>query len=198
MNSKRFQISTSWTWKFPKNTLAPIWWDVADGLGVPLVGVHDDVIKWKQCYWPFVRGIHRSPVNSPHKGQWRRALMFSLICARINGWINKCGAGDLRRHRVHYDVTIMRRRADNRPIPWISQFHIPQYTIQKRNVHISALNGALWDMRQCIVGLVRLVDSGLRVFSHWIHGTKVFFIYETPKENCYFLWFVFIILHHVI
>ena len=32
-------------------------------------------------YWPFVRGIHRWPVNSPHKGQWRGALMFSLICA---------------------------------------------------------------------------------------------------------------------
>ena len=26
-------------------------------------------------------GVHRSPVNSPHKGQWRGALMFSLICA---------------------------------------------------------------------------------------------------------------------
>ena len=45
--------------------------------------VHDDVIKWRQFlrYWPFVWGIHRSPVNSPHKGQWRGALMFSLICA---------------------------------------------------------------------------------------------------------------------
>ena len=32
-------------------------------------------------YWPFVRGIHRSPVHSPHKGQWRGALIFSLICA---------------------------------------------------------------------------------------------------------------------
>ena len=33
---------------------------------------HDGVIKWKHFprYWPFVRGIHRSPVNSPHKGQW--------------------------------------------------------------------------------------------------------------------------------
>ena len=43
---------------------------------------HDDVIKWKHIprYWPFVWGIHRSPVNSPHKGQWRGALMFSLIC----------------------------------------------------------------------------------------------------------------------
>ena len=50
---------------------------------------HDDVIKWKHFprYWPLVRGIHRSPVNSPHKGQWRRALMFSLICVWINAWI---------------------------------------------------------------------------------------------------------------
>ena len=42
---------------------------------------HDDVIKWKHFprYWPFVWGIHLSPVNSPHKGQWRGALMFSLI-----------------------------------------------------------------------------------------------------------------------
>ena len=61
-----------------------------------------------QCTsWPFVRGIHRSPVNSPHKGQWRGALMFSLICTRINGWVNNREAGDLRRHRAHYDVTLM-------------------------------------------------------------------------------------------
>ena len=45
-------------------------------------------------YWPFVRGIHRSPVNSPHKGQWRGALMFSLICACINGWVNNWDAGE--------------------------------------------------------------------------------------------------------
>ena len=51
---------------------------------------HDDVIKLKHCprYWPFVRGMHRSPVKSPHKGQWRGALMFSLICAWINGSVN--------------------------------------------------------------------------------------------------------------
>ena len=52
-------------------------------------------------------GIHRSPVNSPHKGQWREALMFSVICAWINGWVNNREAGDLTRHRVHYDVTVM-------------------------------------------------------------------------------------------
>ena len=47
------------------------------------------------------------PVNSPHKGQWRGALVFTLICARINGWVNNREAGDLRRHRAHYDVIIM-------------------------------------------------------------------------------------------
>ena len=70
---------------------------------------HDDVIKWKNftCYWPFVRGIHRSPVNSPHKGQWHGALMFPLICAWINAWVNNREGGDLRCHRTHYDVTVM-------------------------------------------------------------------------------------------
>ena len=69
----------------------------------------DDVIKWKHFprYWPFMRGIHRSPVNSTHKGQWRGALMFSFICARINGWVNNRGAGDLRRHCAHYDVIVI-------------------------------------------------------------------------------------------
>ena len=65
---------------------------------------HDDVIKWKHFprFWPFVRGIHRSPVNSLHKGQWHGALIFSLICAWINGWVNNDEVGDLRRHRAHY------------------------------------------------------------------------------------------------
>ena len=53
------------------------------------------------------RGIQRSPVNSQHKGQWHGTLMFSLICAWINGWVNNREAGDLRCHLVHYDVTVM-------------------------------------------------------------------------------------------
>ena len=70
---------------------------------------HDDVIKWKHFprYWPFVRGIHRSPVNSPHKGQWRGALMLLWSAPWINGWVNNSDTGDLRRHRAHYDVIVM-------------------------------------------------------------------------------------------
>ena len=72
---------------------------------------HGDVIKWKRVarYWAFVRGIHRSPVDSPHKGQWRGALMLSLICAWTSDWANNRDAGDLRRHGAHHDVTLMKR-----------------------------------------------------------------------------------------
>ena len=69
----------------------------------------DDVTKWNHFrrYWPFVRGIHRPPVNSPHKGQWRGALMFSLIYVCIDGWANNREDGDLRRYHTHYYVTVM-------------------------------------------------------------------------------------------
>ena len=80
--------------------------------------VHDDDIKWKHFprNWPFVRGIHRSPVNSPHKGQWHGALMFSLICVWINDWVNNREAGDLRRYRAHYDVIVMNCTAIDEPL----------------------------------------------------------------------------------
>ena len=67
---------------------------------------HDDVIKWKHFprNWPFVREIHRW---APHKGQWRGALMFTLIYAWINDWVNNREAGDLRRQHGHYDVIVM-------------------------------------------------------------------------------------------
>ena len=70
---------------------------------------YDDVIKWKHFspYWPFVRGIYRSPVNSLHKCQWRGALIFSFTCAWINSWVNNRGTGDLKRHRPHYDAIAM-------------------------------------------------------------------------------------------
>ena len=74
------------------------------------IQTHDDVIKWIHFprKWPFVRGIHRSAVNSPQKVQWRGALMLSFICVWLNGWVNNREAGDLRRYRAHYDVTVMR------------------------------------------------------------------------------------------
>ena len=78
------------------------WWQSHywNSIKVLIIATHDDVIKWKHFprYWPFVQGIQRSPVNSPHKGQWRGALVFSLICATINGWVNNREGGELWRH----------------------------------------------------------------------------------------------------
>ena len=57
-------------------------------------------------YWPFVRV------------KWRRALMFSLICAWTNGWVNNREAGDLRRRRAHYNVTVMVRQSILELLSW--------------------------------------------------------------------------------
>ena len=59
------------------------------------------------AWWRQQMETFPSAVNSPHNGQWRGALIFSLICAWINGWGNPRETGDLRRHRAHYDVIVM-------------------------------------------------------------------------------------------
>ena len=80
--------------------------------------LHYSQMQTKNAWWrhqmetssallAFVRGIHRWPVKTPHKAQWQGALIFSLICAWTNGWVNNQSAGDLRRHLIHYDVTVM-------------------------------------------------------------------------------------------
>ena len=70
------------TRRFPHSAMMDAGWNSRE--------FHDDVIKWKYFprHWPFVRRIHRLPVNSPHKGQWCGALMFSLMCAWTNRWAN--------------------------------------------------------------------------------------------------------------
>ena len=68
---------------------------------------------------PFLGRIHRSPMDSLHKGQWRRALMFPLMCAWTISWGNNRDAGDLRRHRAHFDVTIITCHVHR---PWDIQY----------------------------------------------------------------------------
>ena len=79
----------------------------------PVMGSLDVFLWWRHQMEPFsallalCAGNSPVPVNSPHKGQWRGALMFSLICAWINDWVNNREAGDLRRYTGHYDVNVM-------------------------------------------------------------------------------------------
>ena len=104
--------------------------------------LQDDVIKWKHFprYWPSVPGIHQSPVNSPHKGQWRGALMFSFICTWTNSWVNNREASDLNRHRDHYDVIVMmyhQMTAKRRVLDFIlASDHIMVYNIKWMGVKI--------------------------------------------------------------
>ena len=106
-------VSNRRVWKTHHITLLDVRWMLCHGFGletnVAASEWHYDVMKWKHFprYWPFVRGIHRSPVNSPHKGRWRGALMFSLLCVWINGWVINREAGDMRRRCAHYDVIVM-------------------------------------------------------------------------------------------
>ena len=103
-------------------------------------------------YWPFVRGIHQPPVNSPRKGQWRGALMLYLICARMNGRVNNDEAGDLRRHRAHYDVVVMEfniwHTRKQGTLCWCLPVHglLPQCyteTIMERSVKIAQKPGKI-------------------------------------------------------
>ena len=100
---------------------------------------HDDVIKWKYFprYWPFVQGIHRWPVNSPHKGQWRGALMFSLICTWINDWVNTREADDLRRKRAHYDVIVMMLYVCDRSTPDLDTEDELEHELNLNKNHVS-------------------------------------------------------------
>ena len=70
-----------------------------------------------------------SPVTGefPHKGEWHRALMFSLICAWINGWVNNREAGDLRHYHTHYDVIVMLNHV--LMISWLPDFISGYYMI---------------------------------------------------------------------
>ena len=98
---------------------------------------HDDVIRWKHFlrYWPFVQGIHRLPVNSPYKGHWRGALMFSLISARTNNSGNNGDAGDLRRHRAHHDVIVMIMAIETLSPAW-SGHQQPRYCLYFLRVNL--------------------------------------------------------------
>ena len=88
---------------------------------------YDDVIKWKHFprYWTFGWEIigHR----------WRGALVFSLICAWTNGWVNNRDAGDLRRHRTQYDIIVM----------WLSRTELPKIIETLPTLH-SQCHGCCW------------------------------------------------------
>ena len=155
-----------------------------------------------------MRGIHRSPVNSPHKGQWRGALMFSLICVWINDWVNNREAGDLRRYRAHSDAIVMTDLcADNPQVDHPNKEPRNTETIAKAWRHHAI---GLWNcvpyseygppkqrLEYCTSGIVSynnyfIFSSVLTLWSTWILLGKM-------RQKTYFVFFVGIwILCHIL
>ena len=130
--------------------------------------------------WPFVRGIHRSQLDSPHKGQWRGALMFSLICAWTNGWANNQDVGDLRRHRARYDVTVM--------------IHLRRYGPFTENLHginvrftwFSFISCTYSNAEYTVTRIDQPVDLGDSIPSGWYDSvTSIFIILQYWYTSLY-------------
>ena len=131
--------------------------------------IHEDVIKWKHFprYWPFVRGIHRLPLNSPHKGQWHGALMFSFVCVWINGWVNNRGACNLKRHRAPYDIIVM-ASID------ILSFHLSQILHRSLPANLLRITDILCPSYNTNI----LIISGMAISHYW--KLSVYLIYSDP------------------
>ena len=148
-----YRKSPTWKGSSEASHVARVCWTLTLGLDT-----HDDVIKWKHFsrYWPFVWGIHRSPVNFPHKSQWRGAWGLSLICTWTNGWVGNRDAGDLRRHRAYYEVTVMNRR---KPL-FIMRF-VSQDFSQSLAGAILVINmvASLWNLTSASVTAAETLDK---------------------------------------
>ena len=107
-------------------------------------------------------------MNSPHKDQWRGALVFSLICAWLNGWVSNCEAGDWRHHSAHYDVTVVALINNG---PWIMN------TLNSIINVNSIMGGQMW---KCL--LITYVKAIFLCFVNFSHS-------EVMTEH--FLSFVF-------
>ena len=108
---------------------------------------------WGESTW-------RSSVNSPHKGQWRGALIFSLICSLTNDWANNGHTGDLRRHHAYYEVTVMLSLS----LEWI---------------------GAHIDYRKVTVSIGSCQIDNLAHFGLWWHrsGSIMAYCLTTPSHS---------------
>ena len=142
-------------------------------------------------YWPFVWEIHRSPVNSPHKGQWRGALMFSLICAWINGWVNNCEVGDLRSHRANYDFIVMKyvgptHIQSSAADYWIIFMQLPG-TFDKSNLVQKTIPTILYHLVNHTPGPLTVIVTHVSRFSEFWR-LKLFYICVTWPANRNVSW----------
>ena len=115
------------SWKYIRMFWYTSWkWCFRVRFGVKLVQVYYLDLSWHNIAWwrhrmetfavtgPLCWEFTGPPPPPPPPPPPRGTLMFSLICAWISGWANNRDAGDLRRHRAHYVVTVMGRKVSSR------------------------------------------------------------------------------------
>ena len=107
----------------------------------------------------------------PSQSQWRGALTFYLICAWTSGWVNNREAGDLRRHRAYYDVTIMNLSVFIGQGSCLYLFIISSVDYQQ-----------LCSSTQCDIGYKRI----FRYKSSQIHLSQYQCIHAKAKEGFFF------------
>ena len=122
-----------------------------------------------------------SPVNSPPKGQWLGALMFSLLCAWINGLVNNGETGDLRCHRAHYVVTVMNKW------PHTILQALPLYFFKYLNSNYNSSKGWSLDFhwRLSSIGLVTSLVPNRRYMLICVIRCKIFKTLKCLQNICH-------------
>ena len=92
-NEPGYQQSWYWPQVCFRAILIPSWWRHPMGIFFALLAL---------C-------AGNSPVTGEFPSQRPVAQSFD-VCTLTNGWVSNCEAGDLRRHRAHYDVIVMMTR----------------------------------------------------------------------------------------
>ena len=74
-----------------------------------------------------------SPVPDGFPTQRPVTRSFNVFCVWINGWVNNREAGDLRRYRAHYEVTVMLYVLDEQVLVFILRKYIMHFSLQWRH-----------------------------------------------------------------
>ena len=118
--------------------------------------------------------------------------MFSLICVWINGWVNNREAGDLRRHRAHYDVIVMIQQTQNRDP---DAFHWPAGIAESNQHHPSRYEWMVSTLEWWVSGMTSVevpqhaIDACLIMPGSRMFNRNIFFaLHSCCKIPKYIRW----------
>ena len=123
--------------------------------------------------------------NSPVTGEFpvQRPVIF-FICTWMNGWVNNREAGDLKRHRAHYNVTVMLYVSSGfQYSPFgrltINCFHCPLVWGMARSGRVSCAKVSYSKWFQTLLTMMPLVFKSIQFFWMWLLSAALFFTFVT-------------------